>query len=80
MKTSSNNDAMIAVILMYIGLWLFGVVIASGFMTIAKSFDPTLKNKPLLRIIMILAWDMYCFFKGYLKWLSVKNYYQHNNQ
>lgn len=74
-KQPSRNDGntVLAVILMYIGLWLFGSVITAGFITIVKSYDTTLKNDDWFVVVMSFGWTMYCFCNGYLKWRSVKN-------
>lgn len=74
--TSSPNsaDAMLAVVLLSIGLWLFGSAIAIGFITIVKSYDTTLKNNDWFTMVMPIGWTMYCFSNGYLKYKSVKNY------
>lgn len=64
-----NNDGntVLAVVLMSIGLWLFGSVIASGFMAIVKSYDTALKNDDWFIMVMSIGWTMYCFCNGYLK-------------
>ena len=75
-KQSSRNDGntVLAVVLMSIGLWLFGSVITAGFITIVKSYDTALKNDDWFIMVMSIGWTMYCFCNGYLKYRSVKNY------
>ena len=75
-KQSTRNDGntVLAVVLMSIGLWLFGSVITAGFITIVKSYDTALKNDDWFIMVMSIGWTMYCFCNGYLKWRSVKNY------
>jgi len=79
MKISYNN-AIMAVVLMYISLWLLGIIILSGFIIVIESYDIALKNEKWFIMIISFAWVIYCFCNGYLKWLSVKNYYQYNNK
>jgi hypothetical protein len=74
--SSSRNDGntVLAVVLMYIGLWLVGSVITSGFIIIVKSYDTALKNDDWVIMGMSIGWTMYCFCNGYLKYMYVKNY------
>lgn len=74
MQSSRNKrDAILAVVLMYIGLWLFGSVIAAGFIAIVKSYDCALKNDDWSIMVMSIGWTVYCFCNGYLKWGDVRN-------
>lgn len=75
-KRSSRNDGntVSAVVLMSIGLWLFGSVITAGFIPIVKNCNTTLKNDDWLIAVMSISWTMYCLGNGYLKWRSVKKY------
>lgn len=44
-------------------LWLFGAFISSGFLTILKYYDSSLKNDNWFIGIMSISWGLYCFFK-----------------
>ena len=73
-EKQTDGNTVLAVVLMSIGLWLFGSVIISGFITIVKSYDTALKNDDWFIMVMSIGWTLYCFCSGYLKWRSVKNY------
>ena len=68
MQSSRNGGTVLAVVLMSIGLWIFGSVIAAGFIIIVLSYHTAIKNKISL---MSIGWTMYCFCNGYLKYRYV---------
>lgn len=44
-------------------LLLFGVCINSGFLTILKYYDSSLKNDDWFIILLTISWTLYCVFK-----------------
>jgi len=71
MQSSRNGGTVLAVVLMSIGLWIFGSVIAAGFIIIVLNYHTAIKNEISLMSIGWIGWTMYCFCNGYLKYRYV---------
>ena len=72
-ETPPNANVLLAVVLMHLGLFMFGSIIAAGFITIVKNYDVALKNDDWFIIAMSVSWTTYCFCKGYLEYKRSKN-------
>lgn len=72
-NNESNCNTLIAVALMCIGMWLFGSVVTTVFITNPHTYDTALKNNDWFTIIISIGWIIYCFCIGYLKWKSIKD-------
>lgn len=58
----------LAIVLMSIGLLLFGCSIILVVITIFRSYAPNSKIDGMLIAVMSIGWTMYCFCNGYLRW------------
>jgi len=73
-ETPSTTNILLATILMHLGLYIFGSIIAAGFITIVKNYDVALKNDDWFIMLMSFSWTIYCFCKGYLEYKRSINY------
>jgi len=70
---SNNNNVLLAVLLKYICLYIFGTIISSGFLTIVKNYDIALRNDHYVNFALLGCWTTICFCNGYLEYKRSEN-------
>ena len=70
---SNNNNVLLAVLLKYICLFIFGTIISSGFLTIVKNYDIALRNDLGVNFSLLGCWTIICICNGYLEYKRSEN-------